>query len=75
MKMETKRKGEDMLLLGMLEDKVYGRCVREHSQSQGHLREFRVGMTRLSLAKIQQPGCQRYKRTGNQSGWITGKRL
>lgn len=48
MKMETKRKGEDMLLLGMLEDKVYGRCVREHSQSQGHLGESRVGMTRLS---------------------------
>lgn len=80
-KEELKRK--DILLLGVVQEKVYCRYVGKHSQRRGHLGVSRVDM-RPSEEKeerkeegregsqVQQPGGpkeQKKKKLGNQNGW------
>lgn len=52
---ERKRKGT-CLLLGVVEDKFYYRCVGEHKQTHGYLRDSRVDMTRLSHVRREGRG-------------------
>jgi hypothetical protein len=60
----------------MVEEKVYCRCVGEHSQRQGHLGESRVGhVRRFGSGKRESQEARRVKGRqkegpGNPSGWI-----
>lgn len=69
------------MLLDTVQEKIYYRCVREHSQRQGPLEESRVDMT-LTWAMLGaeerkdervERGTRRPKsteRAGSQNGWI-----